>query len=69
MTEAEVRERVARIDELADSVEEAHREEDRLYSDVLKAIAAGADNPMGLARAALTASHLDIARSYAAPTD
>jgi hypothetical protein len=69
MTEEEVRQRVARIDEIADSVEKGHIEEDRLYRDVLEAIAAGASNPVGLAHAALSAQHLDIDRYYSAPSD
>jgi hypothetical protein len=69
MTEEEVLRRVAVIDEIADSVERAHLEADRLYFDVLEAIAAGAGNPAGLANAALTAANLDIARYYSAPTD
>ena len=69
MTEEEVQRRVAQIDEIADSVERAHLEEDRLYCDVLAAIAAGAGNPAGLASAALVTRHLDIARYYSAPID
>ena len=64
MTEGEVRRRVDEIDEIADLPERAHRAEDRLYCDVLEAIAAGADNPAALARAALAASHLDFDRHY-----
>ncbi len=69
MTEDEVRRRVAEIDEIADMAEKAHMEEDRLYCDVLEAIAAGADNPAGLARAALAARHLGLDRYYSAPLD
>jgi hypothetical protein len=67
MTEGEVRRRVAEIDEIADLQERPHVEEDLLYRDVLEAIAAGADNPAGLARAALTTRHLDIDRHYCVP--
>lgn len=67
MTEDEVLRRVAAIDEVADSPEKAHKEEDRLYCDVLEAIAAGADDPAGLARAALSARKLDLERYYSAP--
>ena len=66
MTEEEVRRRVDEIDAIADLPERAHMEEDRLYCDVLEAIAAGADKPVGLARAALAARQLDINRSYSA---
>jgi hypothetical protein len=66
MTEDEVRRRVAEIDEIADMPEQAHMEEDRLYCDVLEAIAAGAENPADLASAALAARHLDIDRHYSA---
>ena len=64
MTEDDVRRRVDEIDSIADLAEQAHMEEDRLYCDVLEAIAAGADNPKGLARAALAARQLDIDRYY-----
>lgn len=67
MTEAEVRQRVTKIDEIADALEKAHFEEDRLYRDVLAAIAAGADNPRGLARAALITKELDIERHFSSP--
>ncbi len=69
MTEDEVRRRVAKIDEIADMPEKAHMEEDRLYRDVLNAIAAGADNAVGLAREALAVGHLDLVRCYSAPSD
>ena len=69
MTEDEVRRRVAEIDEIADLPEKAHMEEDQLYCDVLEAIAAGADNPADLARAALAVQHLGLDRYYSAPLD
>lgn len=64
MTENEVRQRVAAIDEIADMLEESHREEDRLYRDVLEAIAAGAANSADLARAALATRYLALDRHY-----
>ena len=66
MTEEEVRRRVHEIDEIADLPELSHIEEDRLYCDVLEAIASGATNPIALARAALQTRHLDFDRSYSA---
>lgn len=69
MTEDEVRRRVVQIDEIADSAERAHMEEDRLFCDVLEAIAAGARNPAALARAALGSRDLEIDRYYSAPTE
>lgn len=69
MTPEEVRRRVDEIDEIADLQERPHVEEDRLYLDVLGAIAAGAENPAALARAALTTRHLGIERHYSAPMD
>lgn len=68
MTEEEVRRRVDEIDAIADLPERAHMEEDRLYYDVLEAIAAGADKPERLARAALAARQLYIDRNYSAAT-
>lgn len=68
MTEEEVRRRVEAIDEVADLTERAHMEEDRLYCEVLQAIAAGADNPANLARAALATRHLALDRYYSEPT-
>lgn len=64
MTAEEVRRRVVAIDEIADMIEDAHMEEDRLYYDVLKAIAAGVDNPADLARAALRSRQLGLERHY-----
>ncbi len=69
MTEDEVRRRIDEIDEVADLPEKAHMEEDRLYCDVLEAIAAGAINPADLARAALACRHLGIVRYYSPPLD
>lgn len=67
MTEDEVRRRVAGIDDMADLTERAHMAEDRLYLDVLEAIAEGAENPAGLARAALAAHHLGLDHYYSPP--
>ena len=67
MTVDDVQARVARIDATADLVESAHKEEDRLYYDVLKAIAEGASNPAGLARAALATHDLGLERYYSQP--
>ncbi|QIK77937.1 hypothetical protein G7077_02415 [Sphingomonas piscis] len=69
MTPEEVRLRVAAIDEIADLVEQAHMREDRLYFDVMAAIASGAENPAELARAALATRQLSLDRYYSPPTD
>jgi len=69
MTIDEVRQRVASIDEIAHMSEQAHRAEDKLYCEVLEAIAAGAPDPAGLARAALAATDLGMERYYSAPSD
>ncbi len=65
MTVEDVQARVKEIDEIADLVERAHADEDRLHRDVLRAIADGADNPVGLAHAALSTEHLALDRYYA----
>ncbi len=67
MTVDEIRARVARIDATADLVEKAHREEDRLYHDVMRAIAGGASNPTELAEAALATKDLGLDRYYSEP--
>jgi hypothetical protein len=69
ITVDEIRDRIARIDDASDDSEHAHREEDRLYCDVLKAIADGAPDPAGLARAALEARDLLFDRCYAWPNN
>lgn len=69
MTEAEVRRRVDEIDEIADLQERAHIDEDRLYVDVLEAIAGGAEDPAAMARAALATRQLDFDRHFSAPVD
>ncbi len=69
MTEDEIRRRVEAIDHVADLPERAHMEEDRLYADVLEAIAAGADDPAALARAALGTRQIGIDRFYSPSID
>ncbi|QIK77936.1 hypothetical protein G7077_02410 [Sphingomonas piscis] len=69
MTEGDVRRRAELVDEIADLPERAHVEEDRLYCDVLQAIAAGAADAPSLARAALTVRSIDFRRSYSAAGD
>ena len=69
MTEDEVRRRIDEIDEIADLIELAHIAEDKLYCDVLEAIASGAQSPAKLARAALQARHLSLDRYYSPPAN
>ena len=64
LTIDEVRRRTAGIDDIADDPETAHRQEDRLYRDVLNAIAAGAPNPAELAKAALVTQEYNLDRYY-----
>ena len=64
MTLEEVRQRTAAIDDTSDDPELAHREEDRLYRDVLIAIATGVANPQELAKAAIETQELDFDRYY-----
>ena len=54
--------KVAEIALLLDDNEIAHAKEDRLYLDVLKAIANGCKNPEKLAEIALTTQNLDFTR-------
>lgn len=68
MTLDEVRQRVAEIDDVADLPEQAHMAEDRLYCDVLAAIADGAIEPAELARAALASRDLGLDRYYSPPS-
>ena len=65
MTPAEVSNRVARIASMTDDDESAHCEEDKLWLDVLKVIAAGADDAAGLAAEALKSESLIFSRWYA----
>lgn len=71
MTIADVRARVARIAALAEGVipapsrsAAAHEEEDRLYRDVLQAIAGGAPRARALAVEALRAMTVRFDRWY-----
>lgn len=64
MTVEEVRQRVVEIDEISDDGELAHRREDGLFCDVLKAIAEGAPDAAALARAALESRELVFDRYY-----
>ena len=54
--------RVAHIAELCCDDESAHSAEDALWSDVLAAIAQGADDPAGLAAAAIETIDIEFAR-------
>ena len=64
MTIEEIRQRIADIDDSSDDGEYAHRQEDRLYRDVLQAIAGGVQNPSELAKAALESEDLTFDRFY-----
>jgi hypothetical protein len=50
---------------MTDDDESAHCEEDKLWLDVLKVIAAGADDAAGLAAEALKSESLIFSRWYA----
>ncbi len=65
MNVEDIRLRIEKIDEIADLIERAHAEEDRLHRDVLRAIAEGCANPSELANAALATEHLALDRHYA----
>lgn len=61
----EVEKRVAKIESLVGQMDGvAHGLEDALFLDVLKAIAAGAQNPRKLAETALKSSELEIERWF-----
>lgn len=63
LTVADILQRVADIQALADDPEVAHSCEDALHSDVLAAIAQGAcDDPAACAAAALTTQAIDFPR-------
>ena len=62
MEVSEILSRVAEIAARQQDPEVAHGMEDVLYLDVLKAIAAGANNPKELASAALKAAALEFVR-------
>lgn len=64
MTIEEVEAKVKEIAAMRGFDETAHEMEDDLREDVLRAIANGAENPSGLAAAALKTSELPFARWY-----
>lgn len=64
LTVDDIRRRVSDIDAIADSMRDAHKEEDRLLREVLNTIAAGASNAAELAQAALETFTLDFDRQY-----
>jgi len=59
----EIRKKIKEIP--LDDAEYAHRDEDKLRDDVLKAIARGVDNPKALAREVLKTSNIKFSRWYA----
>ena len=65
MTPEEARARVEAIREMADDDEDAHRMEDALRSDVLRAIANGSRYGRALSEIALTTSEIEFCRWYA----
>jgi hypothetical protein len=65
LTVAKVRQRVEKIRRDVNDDESCHAEEDALYADVLKAIVNGADDPVGLAAAALETEKIRFSRWYA----
>jgi hypothetical protein len=67
LTVDDVHGRIAEIAKIVDAGnnEVAHGEEDRLWEDVLEAIADGHEQPRALAIAALSTCELDFARWYA----
>lgn len=64
MTVTQIQRRVRKIESQSRDSESAHVEEDNLYLDVLRAIAAGADNAGELAAEALKANKLTFDRWY-----
>lgn len=62
LTVKEVIRRVEEIRAIAVDDEVAHGREDDLHQDVLRAIAAGASNPVGLASCALETTHIEFSR-------
>jgi hypothetical protein len=62
MTIDDVRRTVVKIESVSDDDERAHGMEDGLHQDVLRAIALGATDPAGLARAALETQNIKFAR-------
>lgn len=65
ITVAEVYGWVISIQDIANDDEAAHFEEDRLRTEVLAAIADGAEHPDRLAAAALTTKDITFSRWYA----
>ncbi|QNH48712.1 MULTISPECIES: hypothetical protein [unclassified Bacillus (in: firmicutes)] len=64
MTVDDVQKRVEAIRQAAFDDETAHGMEDELYTEVLKAIANGADNPEKLAAEALKTEKIEFSRWY-----
>jgi hypothetical protein len=62
VTVEEVNVRVAAIEAVSGDDEGAHAREDELHQNVLRAIALGAENPQGLASAALKSLAIDFER-------
>lgn len=62
MTPQDVQARVARVEAMAGDDGGAHSEEDRLYQDVLRAIAEGSPDAAALASVALRTAEVDFAR-------
>lgn len=62
MTPEEVKARVSEIRKMADDDEVAHGREDRLYLDVLTAIANGDPNGKALAEEAIKAAEIEFSR-------
>lgn len=65
VTPDDVASRVARVRDLVDDAETAHIEEDRLYREVLAAIANGAPDAQALADKALETQWVEFVRWYA----
>jgi ribosomal protein L22 len=70
LTKKQVKERVDGIKEMASELhpvaasERSHVEQDKLLKDVLEAIAAGAKEPDGLAKAALAVYNVEFTRFF-----
>lgn len=65
MTVDEVNERIAELRGIKDDPEAAHILEDTIMDEVLQAIARGAEDPAGLALAALATQDVEFSRWYA----
>jgi len=61
----DVDKRLKRIEAISIDDESAHVEQDKLWADVLRAIAAGDDEPVPLARRALDVLKIEFCRWYA----